>query len=127
MRNRLSNLSFCCITFFNTWKWQAVMAMDDRYFHNAFVYVSFNMSVFVALCHFCLKFCPIPTKDFLCLNYDNLRKWNPSFEGFSVTVHSTCLKFHEVKVQKSRSIRQHIQIGICYPDHTEYTWNYYYH
>ena len=30
---------------------------------------------------FALKFRPILTKDFICLNSDNLRKQNPSFEG----------------------------------------------
>ena len=33
-----------------------------------------------------LKFHLILSKDFNCLNSDNLRKQNPSFEGFSVTV-----------------------------------------
>ena len=36
--------------------------------------------------HFALKFRPILTNDFNCSNSDNLRKPNPSFEGFSVTV-----------------------------------------
>ena len=60
--------------------------MDDRYFHSALMYVSFNMTFFVVYnAIFALKFCPILTKDFNCLNSDNLRKQNPSFEGFSMT------------------------------------------
>ena len=31
---------------FNAPKWQTVLAMDDRYFHSAFMYVSFNMPFF---------------------------------------------------------------------------------
>ena len=30
-------------------------AMDDRYFHSAFIYVSFNMPFSIVLCHFCFK------------------------------------------------------------------------
>ena len=30
----------------NARRWQAVLAMDDRYFHSAFMYVSFNMPFF---------------------------------------------------------------------------------
>ena len=37
-----------------------MLAMDDRYFHSAFIYISFNMPFSVVLCHFR----PILTKDF---------------------------------------------------------------
>ena len=48
----------------NVWKWQAVLAMDDRYFHSAFKYVSFNMTFFVVVCHFCFKILPDSNKRF---------------------------------------------------------------
>ena len=57
--------------------------MDDRYFRSAFVYLSFNILSFYAF--FPLKFRPILTKDFKCLNSDSLIRQNCSFEVFSVT------------------------------------------
>ena len=71
-------------------KWQAVLAMNDRYFHSAFIYASLQ----VLTCHFllfyaifALKFLPILAKDLkICLNSNILRKRNPLFKGFSVTV-----------------------------------------
>ena len=48
--------------------------------------------MYVLTCHFlsfyaifALKFCLILTKDFNCLNFDNLKKQNLSIEGFSLT------------------------------------------
>ena len=65
----------------------ASCAMDDRYFHSAFMYVSLNMPFFVVLClcRFLFKISLILTKDFHCLNSVNLRKRNLSNGRFSVT------------------------------------------
>ena len=43
-------------------KWEVLL--DDRYFHSAFMYVSFNMPFFVVLCHFCFTISPDSNKRF---------------------------------------------------------------
>ena len=45
-------------------KYKAVLAMDDRYFHSAFMYVSFNMPFVVVVCHFCFTILPDSNKRF---------------------------------------------------------------
>ena len=60
--------------------------MDCRYFHSASMYVSLTCHFLSFYAIFALKFYPILTKDFICLNSNNLRKRNPSFEGYSVTL-----------------------------------------
>ena len=52
---------------FNAPKWQAVLAMEDRYFHSAFMFVSFNMPFFVVYAIFAFEISPDFNKRFVLI------------------------------------------------------------